>query len=112
MRKGGFTSDEVATVNHSVEWLEHTQGGSAWKHYGTIAQIKLIEGNPHALIVRTADASTEYQPIKDVIEGDTMRLGKRIGNDKRRGRGRTRREHKRTRGHAVRVAGVLSIGGR
>ena len=73
-------------MNHSVEWLEHThtQHGSAWKHYGTIAQITQLDGEPHALIVRTADASTEYQPIKDVIEGDTIRLGKQIGKDKRR----------------------------
>ena len=69
------------------------------EHYGTIAQITLIEDEPHALIIRSTDAQTEHQPLRDVIEGDTIRLGKQIGN-RRRGRERTRYGHKRSRGHA------------
>ena len=42
VRKDGFTSDEIAVVNHSVEWLDHTHNERTWKHYGTIAQITLI----------------------------------------------------------------------
>ena len=99
VRKDGFTSDEIAVVNHSVEWLEHTHDEHTWKHYGTVAQITLIEGEPHALIIRSTDAQTEHQPLKDVIEGDTIRLGKQIGN-RRRGRERTRHGHKHSRGHA------------
>ena len=99
VRKDGFTSDEIAVVNHSVEWLDHTHNERTWKHYGTVAQITLIEGEPHALIIRSTDAQTEHQPLQDVIEGDTIRLGKLIGN-RRRGRERTRHEHKRSRGHA------------
>ena len=51
VRKDGFTSDEVAIVNHSVEWLEHTHndGEQVWKHYGPIiAHISLAEGAPQA----------------------------------------------------------------
>ena len=99
VRKDGLTSDEIAVVNHSVEWLDHTHNEHIWEHYGTVAQITLIAGEPHALIIRSTDAQTEHQPLQDVIEGDTIRSGKRVGN-RRRGRGRTRYEHKRSRGHA------------
>ena len=57
-----------------------------WKHYGTIAHIMELEGETHVLIIRTSDAKHEYQPLQDVIEGDTIRLGKKIGNSKCRGR--------------------------
>ena len=100
VRKDGFTSDEVAVVNHAIEWLEHTHGEPIWRHYGTVVGVTLIEGEPHALIIRATDAQSEHQPIQDVIEGDTMRLGKQIGNKERRGRKKTRTEHKKSRSHA------------
>ena len=50
-----------------------------WTHYGTIANIMELEGETHVLIIRSNDANHEYQPLQDVIEGDTMRLGKEIG---------------------------------
>ena len=57
-----------------------------------------LEGETHVLIIRASDAKHEYQPLQDVIEGDTIRLGKEIGNS---GRGRrvSRKKHPR-RGHA------------
>ena len=94
VRKDGLTSDEIAVVNHSVEWLNHTHNEHIWEHYGTVAQITLIEGEPHVLIIRSTDAQTEHQPLQDVIEGDTIRLGKQIGNSRRRGR--TRKKPTRT----------------
>ena len=78
VRKDGLTSDEISIVNCSIEWLEQHEKPK-WRHYGTIAGVALIEGAPHALIIRAEDAHTEHQPVQDVIEGDTMRLGKRIG---------------------------------
>ena len=76
VRKDGLTSDEVAVVNHSIEWLEQTHDTPTWKHYGTVAGVTLIEGEPHALGIRATDAQTEHQPIQDFIEGGTMRLGR------------------------------------
>ena len=98
VRKDGLTSDEISIVNCSIEWLE--QHENTWRHYGTIAEVTLIEGAPHALIIRAEDAHTEYQPVQDVIEGDTMRLGKRIGENDGRGRKGTRHGHKKSRSHA------------
>ena len=58
VRKDGLTSDEVAVVNHSIEWLEQTHDKPTWKHHGTVAAVTLIEGEPHALIIRATDAQT------------------------------------------------------
>ena len=81
VRKNRLTSYETSIVNHSVEWLEHSESGEdVWKHYGTIARIMELEGETQVLIIRTSDAKHEYQPLQDVIEGDTIRLGKEIGN--------------------------------
>ena len=57
---------------------------------------------PHALIVRTTDAATEHQPLEDVIEGDTFRLGKKIEQKWSRGRARKRQKNgsKNRRGNA------------
>ena len=86
-------------MNHSVEWLEHSESGEdVWKHYGTIARIMELEGETQVLIIRTSDAKHEYQPLQDVIEGDTIRLGKEIGNSSR-GRKTSRGKYV-SRGHA------------
>ena len=87
-------------MNHSVEWLEHSESGEdVWKHYGTIAHIMELEGETHVLIIRTSDAKHEYQPLQDAIEDDTIRLGKKIGNSKCRGRELSRGKYVH-RGHA------------
>ena len=31
-----------------------------------------LEGETHVLIIRASDAKHEYQPLQDVIEGDTI----------------------------------------
>ena len=99
VRKNRLTSYEISIVNHSVEWLEHSESGEdVWKHYGTIARIMELEGETQVLIIRTSDAKHEYQPLQDVIEGDTIRLGKEIGNSSR-GRKTSRGKYV-SRGHA------------
>ena len=99
VRKNRLTSYETSIVNHSVEWLEHSESGEdVWKHYGTIARIMELEGETQVLIIRTSDAKHEYQPLQDVIEGDTIRLGKEIGNSSR-GRKTSRGKYV-SRGHA------------
>ena len=99
VRKNRLTSYETSIVKHSVEWLEHSESGEdIWKYYGTISHIMELEGETHVLIIRASDAKHEYQPLQDVIEGDTIRLGKEIGNSGR-GRRASRGKHL-LRGHA------------
>ena len=69
-----------------------------------------LEGETQVLIIRTSDAKHEYQPLQDVIEGDTIRLGKEIGNSFR-GRKTSRGKYVH-RGHApsrVRTSGSDSL---
>ena len=98
-------------MNHSVEWLEHSESVEVvWKHYGNIARIMEVEDETHVLIIRASDAKHEYQPLQDVIEGDTIRLGKEIGNSFR-GRKTSRGKYVH-RGHApsrVRTSGSDSL---
>jgi len=89
VRTDGLTADEVHTVNHIVERLtDNTQTHTTeWKPYGTIARVQCVQNEPQVVIVRTEDATTEQQPLVDVMHSDMMRLGKLI-TDKQHTRGR------------------------
>ena len=105
VRKDGYTADEISIVNHAVERLDKTQpdGSQIWAPYGTVAGLVSPQNTPHIKIVRVDDAKPENQPLKDVIDGDTLRLGRpfrgRTKNTREAHQSHKRNNHNR-RGHA------------